>query len=98
MLPRSGARDLIYIKRLGRLRLKVAVGFRMTESAVLEWISETLFHIFSWIPNWLYADDSPRYLIVRSLLGLGLIVLVIMAVAIWRARRSHRQNQTQGRD
>jgi hypothetical protein len=51
---------------------------------MLSWISETIFHVFSWIPNWLYADDTPRYLIVRGMLGLLLIVLIILAVALWR--------------
>ena len=64
----------------------------MTENAVLNWISETLFRVFSWVPNWLYADDSPRYLIVRSLLGLLLLVFIILIVSVWKARRSRRQN------
>jgi len=58
---------------------------------VLNWISDTLFRVFSWVPNWLYADDSPRYLIVRSLLGLLLLVIVILIVAVWKARRRRRQ-------
>lgn len=53
---------------------------------MLSWISDTLFRMFDWIPNWLYADDSPRYLIVRGVLGLLLIVLIVLAVAVWRAR------------
>jgi Gpi18-like mannosyltransferase len=57
---------------------------------VLNWISETLFRVFSWVPNWLYADDTPRYLIVRSLFGVLLLVIVILIVAVWRARRHRR--------
>jgi len=59
---------------------------------VLAWISETTFRVFSWIPNWLYADDTPRYLIVRGMLGLLLIVVVILAVAVWRARTQRQQS------
>ncbi len=51
---------------------------------VLSWVSETVFHVISWMPNWLYADDTPRYFIVRGMLGLGLLVLVILAFALWR--------------
>ena len=66
---------------------------------MLSWISDKIFGIISWIPNWLYADDTPRYLIIRSLLGLLAIVLVIFAIAIWRGRgaRSHQpQNSSKG--
>lgn len=58
---------------------------------MLSWISETIFHVFSWIPNLLYADDTPRYLIVRSMLGLGLLILIILAFALWRNRRQRGQ-------
>ena len=43
---------------------------------MLTWISDTIFRVFSWVPNWLYADDTPRYFIVRAMLGLLLIVVV----------------------
>ena len=59
----------------------------------MSWISETIFHVFSWIPNWLYADDTPRYLIVRGMLGLLLIVLIILAVALWRNWRQRDQTR-----
>jgi hypothetical protein len=62
---------------------------------VLDWISDALFRVFGLIPNWLYADDSPRYLIVRSLLGLLLLVSILMIVAVWRERR-RRQRQSRG--
>lgn len=61
---------------------------------MLSWISETIFHVFSWIPNWLYADDTPRYLIVRGMLGLLLIALIVLVVALWR----HRQPRDQTRE
>ena len=60
---------------------------------MLDWISDVLFRVFGWVPNWLYADDSPRYLIVRSLLGLLLLVSIIMIVAVWRARRRRQGSQ-----
>ncbi len=58
---------------------------------MLSWISEAIFHILSWIPNWLYADDTPRYLIVRGMLGLLLTVVVILVFALWRNRRQRDQ-------
>ena len=60
---------------------------------MLSWISETIMHLFSWVPNLLYADDTPRYLIVRGMLGLLLIVLIALAVACWRNRRQSNQSR-----
>lgn len=63
------------------------------EVAVLTWISEAIMHVFSWVPNLLYADDTPRYLIVRGMLGLLLIVLIALVVAFWRHRRQSTQTR-----
>lgn len=60
---------------------------------MLSWISDTLFRAISLIPNWLYADDTPRYLIVRGLLGLLLLVVIILAVAVWSNRGFRRPGQ-----
>ena len=57
---------------------------------MLTWISDTIFRFFSWVPNWLYTDDTPRYFVVRAMLGLLLIVVVILAIAVcshWRRQR-----------
>jgi hypothetical protein len=58
---------------------------------MLTWISDTTFRVFSWVPNWLYADDTPRYFIVRAMLGLLLIVVVILAIAAWDPWRRQRR-------
>lgn len=58
---------------------------------MLTWISDTIFRVFSWVPNWLYADDTPRYFIVRAMLGLLLIVVVILAIAAWDHWRRQRR-------
>jgi hypothetical protein len=61
-------------------------------------MSETIFRIISWIPNWLYADNTPRYMIVRALLGLILILIIIAAITVWPGpallRRRHREADT----
>lgn len=54
---------------------------------MLSWISDAFFWLVGLVPNWLYADDSPRYLIVRSVLGVLLIVAIVLAVTVWRNRR-----------
>ena len=68
---------------------------------MLSWISETIFYIISWIPNWLYGDDTPRYMIVRGTLGLILILIIILAIAVWPGpavfRRFRRDGGTRGR-
>jgi hypothetical protein len=64
------------------------------EETVLSWISDTIFRAISWIPNWLYADDTPRYLIVRGVLGLLLMVVIVLAIAVW----SNRGLRQTGRD
>ena len=67
---------------------------------MLSWISDTIFTIISWIPNWLYADNSPRYLIVRGMLGLLLLVIIILVIAVWPRgafrRRPRDQNLKKG--
>jgi hypothetical protein len=55
---------------------------------VLSWISQTLMDAVSWIPSWLYTEDSPRYLIVRGMLGLGLFVLIMLLLALRPDRRA----------
>ncbi len=69
---------------------------------MLSWISETTFRIFSWIPNWLYADDTPRYLVVRGMLGLLLIVGIVLAVVacreVLRRRRIGKNAKSSGPD
>jgi hypothetical protein len=57
---------------------------------VLNWISETTFRLIGWIPNWLYADDTPRYYVIRGFLGVLLLVAIILAVACWKAQRAAR--------
>jgi len=64
---------------------------------MLSWLSETTFKLLSWIPNWLYADDTPRYFLVRGFLGLGLIVAIILIVAL-RPDRMLRENYRRRRN
>lgn len=62
---------------------------------MLSWISDTLFRAISLIPNWLYADDTPQYLVVRGFLALLLLVVIILAVAAWSNRRLRRPGRDQ---
>ena len=62
---------------------------------MLSWISDTIFRAISWIPNWLYADDTPRYLLVRGVLGLLLIVVIMLAIAAWSNRGLRRPERDQ---
>jgi DMSO reductase anchor subunit len=62
---------------------------------MLAWISDTIYRIISWIPNWLYVDDTPRYFIVRGMLGVALIVAIIFAIAVWRDRALRMQQSGQ---
>ena len=49
---------------------------------MLSWIAQTITELISWIPSWLYVEGSARYLVVRGMLGLGLIVLVFLVLAL----------------
>jgi Gpi18-like mannosyltransferase len=49
---------------------------------VLSWLSQTVLEMFSWIPSWLYEEGTPRFLIIRGMLGLGLIVLIMLALIL----------------
>lgn len=37
----------------------------------------------SWIPGWLY-EETPRYYIMRGMLGLAFIVLVVLGIVLWQ--------------
>lgn len=60
---------------------------------MLNWLSETIFQLIGWIPNWLYADDTPRYYVVRGFLGMLLLVAIILAIAVWKAQRTARHGE-----
>ena len=49
---------------------------------MLSWISDLTLTIISWVPPWLYAEDSSRYVIVRGMFALLLIVLVVLVIAL----------------
>ena len=49
---------------------------------MLSWLSQTVIEMFSWIPSWLYEEGTPRFLIIRGMLGLGLIVLIMLALIL----------------
>ena len=49
---------------------------------MLSWISDLTLTIMSWVPPWLYPEDSSRYVIVRGMFALLLIVLVVLVIAL----------------
>jgi hypothetical protein len=64
---------------------------------VLAWISDSILRLISWIPNWLYADDTPRYYIVRGMLGLGLIVLIGLGIVLWQNWKAAAKDESKAR-
>lgn len=49
---------------------------------MLSWVSDVTLAIISWVPPWLYPEDSSRYVIVRGMAALLLIVLVVLIIAL----------------
>jgi hypothetical protein len=49
---------------------------------MLSWISDTILGFISLVPTWLYAEGSPRYMIVRGMFGLLLVVLIVLIIAL----------------
>ena len=49
---------------------------------MLSWISDLTLTIISWVPPWLYSEDSSRYVIVRGMFALLVIVLVVLVIAL----------------
>jgi hypothetical protein len=52
------------------------------EGVVLDWISETILAIVTYLPALMVAEDSPNFMLTRVMLGLLLIVLVVYVIAL----------------
>src|SRR5215813_14696459 len=49
---------------------------------MLDWFSETMLKIVTWVPAMFVAEDSPTFTAVRVMFGLILIVLVVYVIAM----------------
>jgi hypothetical protein len=49
---------------------------------MLDWISETVIAIVSYIPAQFVPPDSQHFVLIRSMFGLLLIVLVVLILAL----------------
>jgi hypothetical protein len=64
---------------------------------MLDWISETILAIVTFVPALFVAEESPNFMLIRAMFGLLLILLVVYiiamrpirsAIARWRERHS----------
>ena len=46
------------------------------------WISETVWAIVSFVPALFVSEDSPNFVLIRTMFGLLLIVLIVYLVAM----------------
>jgi len=49
---------------------------------VLDWFSETIWAIVTYVPALFVAEDSPNFMLIRAMFGLLLIVLVVYVIAM----------------
>ncbi|MBN8965831.1 MAG: hypothetical protein J0H89_10740 [Rhizobiales bacterium] len=49
---------------------------------MLDWISETVIAIVSYVPAQFVSPDSQHFVLIRSMFGLLLIVLVVLILAL----------------
>jgi hypothetical protein len=49
---------------------------------MLDWISETVIAIVSYIPAQFVPPDSQHFVLIRSMFGLLLVVLVVLILAL----------------
>ena len=51
---------------------------------MLSWLSDTIFSIVTYLPPWFVDVDSPRFVIIRGMFGLLLILAVVLLIAMAR--------------
>jgi hypothetical protein len=51
---------------------------------MLDWLSDTIFSIVTYLPPWFVDPDSPRFVIIRGMFGLLLILAVVLLIAMVR--------------
>ena len=49
---------------------------------MLDWISETIWTIVTFVPALFVSEDSPNFALIRAMFGLLLIVLIVYLVAM----------------
>jgi hypothetical protein len=52
------------------------------EESMLDWISDRIVAIVTFVPALFVAEDSPNFMLIRAMFGLLLIVLVVYVVAM----------------
>lgn len=53
---------------------------------MLDWIVGWIFAIVTFIPALFVAEDSPNFMLIRTMFGLLLIVLVVFVIAMQPVR------------
>jgi hypothetical protein len=51
---------------------------------MLNWLSDTILSIVTYLPAWFVDADSPRFVIIRGMFGLLLILAVVLLIAMAR--------------
>jgi hypothetical protein len=69
---------------------------------MLSWLSDTIFSIVTYLPPWFVEPDSPRFVIIRGMFGLLLILAIVMLIAMARpfaaAIKRRRMDRRAGKD
>jgi hypothetical protein len=53
---------------------------------MLEWIADKILAIVTFVPALFVAEDSPQFMLVRSMFALALIPLIIFGIAMLSSR------------
>jgi hypothetical protein len=51
---------------------------------MLDWIAEKLLAMLNSVPGMFFAEDSPKFMLVRAMFALILVVLIVWAIAMLR--------------
>ena len=57
---------------------------------MLDWISEKIMAIVSFIPALIVDQESASFPLIRTMFGLILIVVIVYVIAVLTSRRAHR--------
>jgi hypothetical protein len=53
---------------------------------MLNWAADAILGIVKSVPPWFVTEDSPRFMLIRGMFALILVVFIVYVIATWPLR------------